>query len=268
MSKKDKNTTFRRPKLDLPFQKGKVDSGEWAYTHRFAICITLVAYILFGIAFISFNIVIERTSLRNQIVLDFTDFDKIQEELERAEELNHLLNEQYYDQAPISNLVSNENELNEDLDDWHRTDAEEIYKLADEVQDKIDANREEFEAGLQAEQEIRDQKPEFEESRISPKSSKSKGNVTASYSLSQPVRSAFELPIPSYMCEGGGEVVVNIVVNRNGEVVSTGINAGLSTSNECIRSAAVQKAKLARFNANMGAPIFQKGSIVYLFVPQ
>lgn len=45
---------------------------------------------------------------------------------------------------------------------------------------------------------------------------KVKGRVTVSFSLTDPVRTSRYLAVPAYKCEGGGEVVVEITVNRGG----------------------------------------------------
>ena len=99
-------------------------------------------------------------------------------------------------------------------------------------------------------------------------SQKVKGKVTVSYSLKDPVRHALRMPVPAYMCQGGGEVVVNIVVNRNGEVLDAKIDEALSEQNTCLRQAALAKAAASVFNADSSAPARQRGTISYLFISQ
>ncbi len=251
-----------RPRLALPFARRKVDFGVWAYDHRVAILVTVVAYVVFGVAFVAADIAISRKHSQTEIMIDLSDLEALQQELERAQELNRLLNERY-EQSPTTNRISNENALDESLED-HRTDAREIYAEADEVQQRIRDNAADYALGLDREREILDQ--HYEGEKI--ENRKVRGNVTVSYSLSEPVRYAVKMPVPAYMCEGGGEVVVDIVVNPSGEVVDCRVNDAQSAKSSCLREAALSKASESLFNADPSAPSRQKGSINYLFVAQ
>ena len=250
----------KRPRLDLPFKKQRFDPIIWAYDHRVALLTTVVAYVLFGIAFVTADIVISRKSAEAEILIDLTDLQKLQEELERAQELNRILNEQYDE---VSNQISNE-ALDETLED-HRTDASELYGEAEMVQRRVQQNAKAYAAGLATEQRLLNRRYEGEGGVGS---QKVKGKVTVSYSLKDPVRHALHMPVPAYLCQGGGEVVVNIVVNRNGEVLDAKIDEALSEQNTCLRQAALAKAAASVFNADSSAPARQRGTISYLFISQ
>lgn len=43
----------KRPRLRLPFEKRKQDAGSWTYDHRIGLCVTLIAYLVLMIAFVS-----------------------------------------------------------------------------------------------------------------------------------------------------------------------------------------------------------------------
>lgn len=250
------------PRLNLPFSSKRVDVGVWAYDHRVAILIVVVAYVLFGVAFVAADVVVSRKESQSEIVMDFEDLEALQEELRRAQELNRLLNERYED-SEVSNRISNENALDDRLED-HRTDAREIYSEADEVQQRVRDNAANYALGLERERQILEE--HYEGEKI--ENRKVRGNVTVSYSLSAPVRHAVKMPVPAYMCEGGGEVIVNIVVNPSGEVVDCRVDDALSARNSCLREAALSKATLTLFNADSSAPARQKGTISYLFIAQ
>lgn len=250
------------PRLNLPFSSKRVDVGVWAYDHRVAILIVVVAYVLFGVAFVAADVVVSRRESQSEIVMDFEDLEALQEELRRAQELNKLLNERYED-SEVSNRISNENALDDRLED-HRTDAREIYSEADEVQQRVRDNAANYALGLERERQILEE--HYEGEKI--ENRKVRGNVTVSYSLSAPVRHAVKMPVPAYMCEGGGEVIVNIVVNPSGEVVDCRVDDALSARNNCLREAALSKATLTLFNADSAAPARQKGTISYLFIAQ
>jgi outer membrane biosynthesis protein TonB len=93
-----------------------------------------------------------------------------------------------------------------------------------------------------------------------------KGPSVLSYNLDG--RKAMRLPIPVYQCRGGGDVTVRIEVDRGGYVVSTAIDAAVSTGNDCLVEAAKRAAQTSRFAASSKAPARQQGLIVYRFIAQ
>lgn len=72
------------------------------------------------------------------------------------------------------------------------------------------------------------------------------------------------LPSPSYNVREEGKVVVTIVVNPSGRVISTSINKMTNTVNYALRKAAEDAAKKARFNSVSGSNN-QTGTITYYF---
>ena len=82
--------------------------------------------------------------------------------------------------------------------------------------------------------------------------------MTVSFSLVDPVRHARHLVVPAYQCEGGGEVVVRITVNRAGEVTHASVASG----------GAVRAARNSVFDINDAAPARHTGTITYIFIPQ
>jgi len=73
--------------------------------------------------------------------------------------------------------------------------------------------------------------------------------------------------IPVYKCQGSGKVVIDIVVNQQGKVISTSV-ASANTSEECIIETALESAGISLFNIDMEAESRQKGTISYEFVAQ
>ena len=98
------------------------------------------------------------------------------------------------------------------------------------------------------------------------KQSNFKGKSNIHYFLEN--RFHARLPIPIYLAEGGGEVIVDIVVGRDGQVLSANPrrNPGITDLN--ILAYAKQAAEKTWFNEDMAAPERQKGTITYLFVEQ
>ena len=72
------------------------------------------------------------------------------------------------------------------------------------------------------------------------------------------------LPIPVYNVADEGKVVVSIVVNPDGVVVSTSIHKSTNTVNAALRKAAEDAARKARFNRIEGKSN-QAGTITYYF---
>ena len=92
-----------------------------------------------------------------------------------------------------------------------------------------------------------------------------KGASVLSYSLAG--RQGTYLPVPAYLCEGGGDIVVDIVVNQKGFVTNATISSK-TTGSECLFAEAIKAARRSRFTMDEKAPVSQAGSITYRFVAQ
>ena len=89
-----------------------------------------------------------------------------------------------------------------------------------------------------------------------------KRKTSVSYSLVD--RNNYRLPPPIYTCIKGGKVVINILVDANGNVVEADYNSKSSgTSNGCLVDNAIAYALKARFDSSSRAS--QKGTITYIF---
>ena len=76
------------------------------------------------------------------------------------------------------------------------------------------------------------------------------------------------LPVPVYLAQGGGTVVVDIKVNRDGRVVEAVARENKSIRDKQIFLYAREAASRTRFNADSGAPALQEGTIHYTFIAQ
>lgn len=76
------------------------------------------------------------------------------------------------------------------------------------------------------------------------------------------------LPIPVYLAQGGGEVIVDIVVGRDGRVLNAVPRQNSRISDMTILAYAKQAAEKTWFNADASAPEKQRGTITYNFVAQ
>jgi hypothetical protein len=98
------------------------------------------------------------------------------------------------------------------------------------------------------------------------KQSSFKGKSNIHYNLVN--RYHLRLPIPVYLAQGGGEVIVDIVVNREGRVTSANPRNNPAIKEMIIFAYAKQAAEKTEFNPDASAPDRQSGTISYLFIPQ
>lgn len=91
-------------------------------------------------------------------------------------------------------------------------------------------------------------------------------NTTVSYFLEG--RWHNYIYIPTYKCQGGGTVILDIVINQAGKVISALIAENKSTNDNCLREEAYRSAVSAQFNSNLKSPVKQLGTMTYVFLPQ
>jgi hypothetical protein len=98
------------------------------------------------------------------------------------------------------------------------------------------------------------------------KQSNFKGKSNIHYFLEN--RYHARLPIPVYLAEGGGEVTVDVVVGRDGRVISATPRKSDNITDLTILAYAKQAAEKTWFNADASAPEKQSGTITYRFIAQ
>lgn len=253
------------PEIRVPFgRKPQREFGERIFDNRETICITVIVYLVVAIILLTSHVLLAPRERESAIVVSFEDMEELQrleEELQRAQELNDLLNSPLANEyESVRNVVSNEQV--ESMDEMS-AETRELFEASEEVMEEMDRNSAEYEQWLAALADERqpEQRTEVRDARVS-------GGVTVSFSLADPVRHAVRLPVPAYKCAGGGRVVVEVVVSRNGDVLSANVDKSRSTSDDCMISAALEMALRARFNVDASAPSRHSGTITYAFVPQ
>ena len=254
----------RRRRLDLPFDGRREDAGTWAYDHRVGLCVTLIAYLVLMIVFVSSKIVVGRRASTQGMYVDLQSLAELERERDRLEEEVRRRQEQDpIDWRSIRNAASNENALNEELKDDRGTNAAALNDAAAEAAERMRANREAYEQGLAEERAILERRGAGEGTEH--RDRKVRGRVTVSFSLVDPVRTSRHLVVPAYLCEGGDEVTVEVTVDRRGEVVAARVAQG---GDDCMRTTALRAARASRFNIDEAAPARQQGTITYIFIPQ
>lgn len=90
-------------------------------------------------------------------------------------------------------------------------------------------------------------------------------NTKSTVSFSLKDRKKVYIPIPVYLCEVDGKIVINITVNANGKVIDTYVNNSSTSKNECLIEHATQYAKESYFSADASKKT-QLGSITFSFI--
>mgnify|MGYP006077582021 FL=1 len=187
-----------------------------------------------------------------------------------------------YNGGPVSSVTRN---LNDDrassMEDWSESqyegnpeeNAREIERqLFDDTGQK--EKREELLDSHQARLDAFENKKDTKPSSNRDPQTQFSGNVMVDFDLSG--RTAFKndnwyVRNPGYTCGTNsiGLVVVDVKVNRNGNVVGAQINSTSSNGlSECMIKKAIAYAKMSRFNYTAAASQIQTGVIRYRFVAQ
>jgi len=180
------------------------------------------------------------------------------------------VNEQIANLTADANSERSAERMNFSASDRAASDAEvenDLQNYEDEVQAELDAQREQ--AGETDLTDVpNDTKPIVENLDKYDYYGKSyNGSVTAEYDV--PGREARKIDVPGYKCKAGGKVVVNVIVNKTGEVIEAEINQAASNiTSSCLINEALASAKKSVFFIKSDAPKASPGSITYRFIPQ
>lgn len=260
-------------RIRLPFEERRnKDVSEWIYRHRVGLLVTVVLYLVAGIMFLSYKIVV-RDNVAATVYMELVNPEEPEPPKEPEDQQKQLERMQQQSYEDVQNARSNENaKLNASLKDDRSSQAQNIYDEAQKVQQKLAAGQKAFQQGLDEVRAISQGAKNKSSDNASDKSGaksedvKVQGNVTVSYSLEG--RSARYLHVPAYQCEGAGTVVVTITVNRNGDVTDAFASKSTAGSDSCITEMAVKAATASSFSASSSAPDKQKGTITYVFIAQ
>ena len=90
-------------------------------------------------------------------------------------------------------------------------------------------------------------------------------NAKSTISFSLANRKKIHIPIPVYLCEVDGKIVINITVNAKGNVIDAYTNTSSNSTNECLIEHALEYAKQSQFNSDTSKAT-QLGSITFYFI--
>lgn len=137
----------RKPRIRLPFENRKQDAGSWAYDHRIGLCVTLIAYLVLMIVFVSSKIVVGRRASQQGMYIDLQELAQLEQERDRLEEELRRSRQEEIDWRSIRNRASNENASDERLRDDRGTNTAALNDAAAKAEAQMQANREAYEIG-------------------------------------------------------------------------------------------------------------------------
>lgn len=210
------------------------------------------------VVFLGFTIHVKKKS----VLIAETFYEMNAEELveEELEELEELLKS--FDNI-TTNEAFNETKKYEELEDA------EFEKRLEEIRSRNDVKETQAKPKESEQKSIPDENPAFNEindiiNKRSEKNRKDIANKNSSISYSLLDREHIFLPTPVYLCEFGGKIVINITVNKDGNVTDAYVNSSSASSNGCLIDHALEYAKASKFNSDATKPS-QLGSITFYF---
>ena len=244
--------------------------GEWLYNHRIGVMVVILTLLVGGTwlatARYSFNIhpmeyfveFVEEVPSEAEVAELKRKRDELQAEIDRRlQEVQNVKNLQSNDAAETSGSKS---QLGHDA---------KTQELMDKIASDMQTNRNDYESGMREVADIGkggegegsgDNKGDGDKGKFS-------GAVTVAYNFADPVRHHRDLYIPAYKTKGGGVVVVDVWLDRNGTVTSARIQ---SSTNSELNAQALAAARHRRtlFRIDGTAPESHRGTITYTFVAQ
>ena len=236
---------------------------------------TVIIHLIAGIIFMSFQIKSLHKGSPDKFVIEFTA-EKVPDPGEKLIKLPSISVEKILqgdkEMLNIARNLSNVSEQKINPDDYINKVKEELIKSGKLGRDNyIDERKQKAES---AGDEINVTKNDTLGKNVIEKPEESqkmaanyKGPTRIYYDL--PGRTHSYLPIPIYLCQSSGKVVLAIEVNQKGEVEKAQIIERESTTiDPCLIETAVQTALISRFNSDVNSPRVQNGTLTYIFVAQ
>lgn len=261
------STEHRRyARIDLGNTR-KESIGEWLFNHRIGLLVVFAVFVLSGTVLATASYHVERTDI--EYIIEIVPEDMVKEEAPETQPTD-LAEELYQRMENVRNTISNDAAQHEASSGSSDIDKEIEQILNDAMQgadsqSSIDEGATsvagEGESGTGGGDDKGDSKSEND------KAGKYQGTCTVNYCFTDPVRNHKSLYIPAYTARGGGVVVLDVTLDRNGAVTNARV---ASSTNSSLNQIAIQAARnyKTRFNIDGSAPASHKGTITYTFVAQ
>lgn len=239
--------------------------GEWLFNHRVGLLVVFAVFVLSGTVLATARYNLERVDI--EYFIEIIPEDIKQEELTETQTAP-TAEELFQRMENVRNIASNDAATHQSSGSSSAED--DIEKYLAELNGGADtqtttiadgANANDGNGGTGGGNDTGDSKINDDNK------GKYQGNCTVNYRFENPVRSDRGLYIPAYTAKGGGVVVLDVSLDRNGSVVSARVS---SSTNGSLNQVAIQAAKhpRTRFNIDSSAPSPHKGTITYTFIAQ
>ncbi|MDA7802961.1 hypothetical protein N8987_00100 [Crocinitomix sp.] len=253
------------------------------YIERFKFAI-LGTVIFHFVVFMTSNFVTVDRAYNSQYAVEQpTEVELETDDMEIDEELLEMLNLQnQLNNAPLYNLTADQNDQRQksyenfstqELDEQIEKDARELEKQyfkewAESHPKSEGASENSLSMENDNEKEPKpNQQNDLKNSVDNSGENAFAGRVMVSFNLKD--RKAHSLKIPGYTCYGSGTVVVDIKVDKNGDVKSASYSPSKSSgATECMVQKAEGYARRARFDFSSDSGGMADGTITYIFQGQ
>jgi len=236
---------------------------------------TVIIHLIAAIIFMSFQLKSIDKPESEQIIVDFSETpvpEIITKEIELPPDQIERILKGDEEMLNIARNLSNKSEQKIDASDYIDKVKEELIKSGKLGEDNYIDEQKKAAMNKGDEAIIAENKNNRKEAKENIDESQKmaanyKGPTRIYYDL--PGRNHLYLPIPIYLCEGSGRVMLNIEVNQKGEVLKAQVAPSESTTSDpCLIETAVNTALLSRFNPDVKSQKIQKGTLTYIFVAQ
>lgn len=268
-NKDTKRVVSRRRGVDLGATR-KESLGEWLYTHRVGLIVVLISFIFGGtwLATARYSFTLPPSEYFIEFVEEVPSEAEVEELKRKRDELQQEIDRRLQEVQKVKNLQSNDASETSGSSSKLGHDSQ-TQEMMDKIASDMAANRKEYESGMREVDEIGKggegegagaDKGDGEKGKFS-------GAVTVAYNFSDPVRHHRDLYVPAYRSKGGGVVVVDVWLDRNGTVTQARIAS--STNSELNQQAlAAARHRKTLFKIDDSAPASHRGTITYTFVAQ
>lgn len=228
---------------------------------------TLVFHILLFSAFLLADVNIKGNVKEEELIIDFPDI------LPEPEEPVEEQSKQQQDipaEKPQSNVASTNRTTNRAsnqlaakdnfFDEEYQKEIEEAQKMVSNVNEQLSKKIVDIDAIKMPVESTEGMNPDSIKNIIYT------GESNITYYLEN--RHHVRLPIPVYLAQGGGKVIVDIIVTRQGKVIKAEAQKNAAIRDKNIFTYAEVAASNTIFNADQSAPAEQHGTIHYVFIAQ
>lgn len=243
---------------------------SFIFRHIYGILGTIIVHLLLVILFMLIKLSTTYKERQEAIIIDFQSTPEEPEviEMEVPDRIAEMYNNEAF-WANIARNLANPAEEEFDIDEYVDQIKQELLESGEISEDNyLDELRRRLEEQSEAgETEFQGEDEEEKEKTSAEMAAAYSGPTRIYYSLEGRIH--IRLPLPIYKCEGSGKVILDIIVNQRGAVVSATVNQDESSSDDyCLHEMARDAARRSRFNLDPSAPERQRGTLTYHFVAQ